>query len=300
MEAQRIITISINKIAGSRNQRGGINLRKNLLVASVLQSARTLYYEEMCNKMSRTTTLYCRQDSDSDIMESDSSSDEDCTEAPDWGDEPTNNNNNMPSACEQQNVAGNTPVLECTSMSISPVVPCPANNEDKENRLPDHIVPVVDTLEPVKCERIEQVEDLKSCEESEERPVLRDLSSQNYSCVNCKRKRVEEEPSYDYVSIKRAKMDSDCCYTQQLSSDNAPIPMQTEPITSLVSIFKSGFHGLSGDSLRNSNAGSPTSQSTSEQQQNRSSVMSSHLEPSPYVSPIARSLDILSRPIAAC
>lgn len=279
MEAQRIITISINKIAGSRNQRGGINLRKNLLVASVLQSARTLYYEEMCNKMSRTTTLYCRSDSDMD------SDDQDCTEAPDWGDvesEPT------PAACEQQ---GNAALPAGTAVECSLSLPPVQTNEDKENRLPDHIVPVVDTLEPVKCERIEQVEDLKSCEE-EERPVLRDLSSNNYNCVNCKRKRVDEDSSYDYAA-KKAKMDSDCCYTQ--SSDNSPQPMQTEPITSLVSIFKSGFHGLSGDSLRNSNASSEQQSS-----QNNRSAMSSHLEQSSYVSPIARSLDILSRPIAAC
>ena len=272
MEAQRIITISINKIAGSRNQRGGINLRKNLLVASVLQSARTLYYEEMCNKMSRTTTLYNRCESE---ME-----DEDCTESPDWGDD----NDSAPS-CEQENnaPAGNA---ECST-------PIASGNEDKENRLPDYITPVVDTLEPVKCERIERVEDLKSEDSSEEsRPVLRDLSSQNYSCLTCKRKRNDDDSSCDSVPVKKAKVDSDYCYSH---SDNSQESVQTEqgPITSLVSIFKSGFHGLSGDSQRNSNA-------SSEQNTNNRSAMSSHLEQSSYVSPIARSLDILSRPIAAC
>lgn len=279
MEAQRIITISINKIAGSRNQRGGINLRKNLLVASVLQSARTLYYEEMCNKMSRTTTLYNRCDSD---MESE----EDCTEAPDWGDSETDT-----SSCNQENnaPAGN---VECSS-------PITSANEDKENRLPDYITPVVDTLEPVKCERIEQVDDLESEEssdESSERPVLRDLSSQNFSCISCKRKRsVDDDQSHDSNCVtpnKRAKVDSDCCYSQ---ANNTQETTHTEGnITSLVSIFKSGFHGLSGDSTRNSNS------SSTEQSQNNRSAMSSHLEQSSYVSPIARSLDILSRPIAAC
>ncbi|XP_072015157.1 uncharacterized protein [Amphiura filiformis] len=277
MEAQRIITISINKIAGSRNQRGGINLRKNLLVASVLQSARTLYYEEMCNTMSRTTTLYNRCDSEMD-------SEDDCTEAPDWGDNETDS-----ASCEQENnaPAGN---VECSN----PVGPA---HEDKENRLPDYITPVVDTLEPVKCERIEQVEDLKceeSVDESSERPVLRDLSSQNYNCVSCKRKRNDDDSSCESNNVpnKKAKVDSDCCYSN--NTDNTQETMQTEgPITSLVSIFKSGFHGLSGDSVRNSN-------SSSDQSQNNRSAMSSHLEQSSYVSPIARSLDILSRPIAAC
>ncbi len=279
MEAQRIITISINKIAGSRHQRGGINLRKNLLVASVLQSARTLYYEEMCNKMSTTTTLYSR-------CESDMESEEDCTDAPDWGDHDSDS-----ASCEQENnaPAGN---VECSN-------PAPSANEDKENRLPDYIAPVVDTIEPVKCERVEVVEDLKSEESSEEtseRPVLRDLSSQNYSCVSCKRKRVDDDVSCDSnnVPCKKVKVDSEsCCYSSHNSDNNTQEVMQTEgPITSLVSIFKSGFHGLSGDSAHNSKS--------SEQSQNNRAAMSSHLEQSSYVSPIARSLDILSRPIAAC
>ena len=42
-EAQRLIALSLGKIAMSRQQRGGINLHKNLLVASVLHKARTTY-----------------------------------------------------------------------------------------------------------------------------------------------------------------------------------------------------------------------------------------------------------------
>jgi len=42
-EAQRLIALSLGKIAMSRQQRGGINLHRNLLVASVLHKARTTY-----------------------------------------------------------------------------------------------------------------------------------------------------------------------------------------------------------------------------------------------------------------
>lgn len=42
-EAQRLIALSLGKIAMSRQQKGGINLHKNLLVASVLHKARTTY-----------------------------------------------------------------------------------------------------------------------------------------------------------------------------------------------------------------------------------------------------------------
>lgn len=45
-EAQRLISISLTKIAQSRAQRGGVSLHKNLLVATVLQKARYVFMEE--------------------------------------------------------------------------------------------------------------------------------------------------------------------------------------------------------------------------------------------------------------
>ncbi|GAB0099516.1 myb-like protein K [Sergentomyia squamirostris] len=45
-EAQRLIGISLGKIAQSRMERGGISLHKNLLVATVLQKARIIFMEE--------------------------------------------------------------------------------------------------------------------------------------------------------------------------------------------------------------------------------------------------------------
>lgn len=45
-EAQRLYSLSLNKIARSRTVRGGISLHKNLLVATVLQKARFQIYME--------------------------------------------------------------------------------------------------------------------------------------------------------------------------------------------------------------------------------------------------------------
>lgn len=45
-EAQRLIGISLAKIAQSKGVRGGVSLHKNLLVATVLQKARYLFMEE--------------------------------------------------------------------------------------------------------------------------------------------------------------------------------------------------------------------------------------------------------------
>lgn len=45
-DAQRLISISLTKIAQSRSQRGGVSLHRNLLVATVLQKARYIFMEE--------------------------------------------------------------------------------------------------------------------------------------------------------------------------------------------------------------------------------------------------------------
>lgn len=50
-EAQRLIGISLTKIAQSRQNRGGVSLHKNLLVATVLQKARYIFMEEAYNNM---------------------------------------------------------------------------------------------------------------------------------------------------------------------------------------------------------------------------------------------------------
>jgi len=49
VETQRLISVSLGKIAQSRGQRGGINLHKNLLVATVLHKARAAYMIETFN-----------------------------------------------------------------------------------------------------------------------------------------------------------------------------------------------------------------------------------------------------------
>lgn len=55
-DAQRLITISLTKIAQSRAQRGGVSLHKNLLVATVLQKARFIFMEEAFNMVNNPST----------------------------------------------------------------------------------------------------------------------------------------------------------------------------------------------------------------------------------------------------
>lgn len=56
-EAQRLIGISLTKIAQSRQHRGGVSLHKNLLVATVLQKARYIFMEEAYHMVQ--TGSYC-------------------------------------------------------------------------------------------------------------------------------------------------------------------------------------------------------------------------------------------------
>lgn len=57
IETQRLISVSLGKIAQSRGQRGGINLHKNLLVATVLHKARTAYMMETYNYQQQQQSL---------------------------------------------------------------------------------------------------------------------------------------------------------------------------------------------------------------------------------------------------
>ena len=56
-DAQRLIAMSLGKIAASRGQRGGISLHKNLLVATVLSKARTVFMLESYNNMMENRRL---------------------------------------------------------------------------------------------------------------------------------------------------------------------------------------------------------------------------------------------------
>ncbi|XP_037025493.1 PH domain-containing protein DDB_G0275795-like [Bradysia coprophila] len=60
-EAQRLIGISLAKIAQSRVGRGGVSLHKNLLVATVLQKARYIFMEEAYHMVHGHYPQQCRQ-----------------------------------------------------------------------------------------------------------------------------------------------------------------------------------------------------------------------------------------------
>ncbi|XP_038045659.1 immediate early response gene 5 protein-like [Patiria miniata] len=283
MEAQQIITMSINKITGSRGQRGGVNLRRNLLVATVLHSARAMYYEEMCNRMARNAEL---QSSERDM--SDEAEEDDCTESPDWGD---SSNSEEESSMEQS----------CERVEAESTEPPMAKMEDKENCQPAQ--PTDSSSLQARLEKPELgstplVAEAKSDSSSDkERSVLGQKNTNSppstFGCKACKRKRSDSaeelREACESILPKRAKSSDSECQTEELPSTTTPPTKQNSEgsITSLVSIFKSGFHGLSGDANPN---GKSTNIGSS----------GNHLQQSSYGSSMPRPFEQLQMPIAAC
>lgn len=236
MEAQRLITMSINKIAGSRRQRGGINLRKNLLVASVLHSARIHYYEEMCNRMPGHIAL--------EQSQPEPTMDDDCTESPDWENDEENDDqetNYDDDSDEEDNETAGNPACEIEN---SRVVVEQIITADKENVAPSG---------HCKCENSENVKlennghQASDCDRVAFSNVSQNSPPEACTTTTCltvpsiKRKRTDTEEACESIVTKRVKVDSQC---QTVSTPDCGAQSS---ISTLVDIFKAGFHGLAGE-----------------------------------------------------
>ena len=254
MEAQKLITMSINKIAGSRRQRGGINLRKNLLVASVLHSARLHYYEEMCNRMPGHVTL--------EHSKAESTMDDDCTESPDWENDEDNesdedicgeesyeyeadNETAGNSACEsephhtahQRVVLERLPAEQCAETdkeNVDPSGRCKVDNTDRAK----HENCAYNTTDS------DRIAFSNVANQSQNSSVETCTTTTCLTVPSIKRKRTatETEEACEVISVstKRVKVDSQC---QTVPADRGA----QSSISTLVDIFKAGFHGLAGE-----------------------------------------------------
>lgn len=83
MEAQRLVTVSLTKIAASRQQRGGASLHRNLLVASVLYKARAMLLMENYRSQSCKAPLYVSAPVSSDDDDAVVPDDVDCVDGED-------------------------------------------------------------------------------------------------------------------------------------------------------------------------------------------------------------------------
>lgn len=248
-DAQRLITISLTKIAQSRAQRGGVSLHKNLLVATVLQKARFIFMEEAFNMVNGPII----SDSYSAVTpeHQDYSYDDDSLVALTAEEAGIGTSPSQPNELGSDSASGDLNFLQ------SPVtyVRCPESIEaDKENHAPAPYCPQTGEA-PTYL-------DLDKAPREQSVVILRERSSSCSSprCLKRRRAVAEWETEEAVLSIlpKRAKTvttdqegddsvfldDSTLLSECEDVSDSGSTTMEIDRITSLVSIFS--FGGLAG------------------------------------------------------
>lgn len=227
-EAQRLITMSMGKIHAARSQRGGINLHKNLLVATVIHKAKTIYMMESYQSIVESKKAVqepqpASQGMDTADKVADSGSHEVLREAPNGGDQIVPGDNL--SSCDY---------------------------DDKENS-----PPVSDNVSSCALQYQQQSDSYLSAQTDSAKDS--ESSMEQQSCVRCVKRRMTEqdycENQSSYCNIagsptKKGKFESETTEKDQ--------QCQTEPMTpnkqicSLVNSFSSGFTGLLSGSLSSS------------------------------------------------
>lgn len=252
-EAQRLIALSLGKIAMSRQQRGGINLHKNLLVASVLHKARTTYMMDNFQTLLANKRAQAEKEAAAKMI----------VETP-----VAKSTENTSMDVSVQSRGG----IDCTNMSSNAGAPHgerPGQTSnsfmDKENVSP----PSENRVENTSCDKTVDL-DKKSCSRdmSNSTPIVSGKvplaeTNRNYvsqlppcRCAGGKRRRsfVTEydsvtEPKKPRFEEDSENSDSESEYESDSGESDTSERMQTEPsqVTSLVDIFSSGFNGLCKD-----------------------------------------------------
>lgn len=246
-EAQRLMALSLGKIAASRQQRGGINLHKNLLVASVLHKARTAYMMENLQTVlaNRRAQAEAREQSKKELKCQISTAS-------------SENTTNSKDSCTRD---ASSEVKRLRTENETPI------HEDKENSPPAKCLRVEHAKieaerpseKPEPCHenfeantQVTPLADAGHCTEGKE--VTDYVSKPTQNCTRCASKRRRSlENSFDSdncVLAKKARMENGPI--NGINSDSSVENMQTEPsqITSLVSIFNAGFEGLCEDTTK--------------------------------------------------
>lgn len=220
-DAQRLISISLTKIAQSRAQRGGVSLHKNLLVATVLQKARYIFMEEAYHMVHGQPVEY---PAPPPIEEPPPP-----TPTPYYDSDSLSLNHNDDSVHEE---------LGFFSPSSPVCVRCPPEC-DKENQAPVEAPTYLDL----------DTEKTRYANKTHHSPPVH-----NNGHLGAKRRRVPEwETEEAVLSIlpKKARRDDDneedSVFLDDTLLDEGSTTMEIDRITSLVSIFS--FGGLNGDSL---------------------------------------------------
>lgn len=258
-EAQRLVSLSLGKIAASRSQRGGINLHKNLLVASVLHKARTAYM------MENLQTMLAKRQAQAETKVEEKS-------AQISTDSKINNQSCVNLRCDAT-TAGKRSQGELDTSKVSKTcdVENKENNPPKCARLDSENCPSrEDKLS--QNSRVENVDQTPCGNVSNalctQRQEVNDYVNKPNSCTRCALKRrrgshdstTDNENNEQINSCKKLRLEINQRDHEQQNSLNCTEEMQTDSpqITSLVSIFNTGFSGLcsttgNSDSTDNNN-----------------------------------------------
>lgn len=208
-DAQKVIAISLGKIATSRCQRGGPSLHRSLLVASVLYKARTTYVDDVFPAFGH-------------------SSDDPCVEANDDGaiDE------SVEGAASEVRLSG---TVTSTSPLTSAYDDCDSTDElnggdDKENVQPGSSNERLSPEPPVRCTKRRRTVDDEDCAKR----CKRDTALWRRSSSLCSTDSEADSSDSELLADGEPPHDADGA-------------MEVESISNLVLAFNSGLKGLSWD-----------------------------------------------------
>lgn len=244
-DAQRLISISLTKIAQSRTQRGGVSLHRNLLVATVLQKARYIFMEEAYHIVhgrpsyspppAQTHQQMPEQndfDDDSLVALTAEEAGSDAISAEDSGEERLKMSNPLP--------------------------PCIRCSDDKENQIPDAFT-YLDLGKSASCDNL--IGDRSKCsmrkrrcsdweidEDVQTKKCRNSSKGSEFSCEKTTSQGDDHIP-IDLTDSEKATLLAEVANSgSDLSDgeDEAPNAMEIDRITSLVSIFsfETGFSNL--------------------------------------------------------
>lgn len=250
-EAQRLIALSLGKIAMSRQQKGGINLHKNLLVASVLHKARTTYMMDNFQTLLANKRAQAEKEAAAKMIverpvekSTDSTSMEVSVQSRGVTDSCTKSNTvEAPHGARVEKCSNMTEDKENVRLSENKSENSPCDKTDLEkksyNRELPNSTPIVSGKVPLSENNSSRnyVSQLTSCRCAGGKR-RRSFVTENDSVTEPKRPRFEDESEN---SDSESEYESDSCDTVER--------MQTESsqVTNLVDIFSTGFNGLCKD-----------------------------------------------------
>lgn len=237
METQRLISVSLGKIAQSRSQRGGINLHKNLLVATVLHKARTAYMMESYSyqqalQRQKLQQEQLQQASSTPSAETNNGGENLKSTEPDLGHvsaTPTASERtapDQPSSCESEShepMSVHEPEVSCDKENSPPE--SSHSSTTKFDTSNSHLA----ASNQLSQEAMSTLNTTNKCNILKRRRCSRSSCSQEYECP------VNKKP--------RVTIDSSITHTDSSDESNSEMP-ESPQITNLVSIFNSGFSGL--------------------------------------------------------